>query len=296
MSVDGETKGTLLVLLTALGSGAAIVVNRFFVAGMDPVVFTAVRALLVGFVFAAVSAKLPGGKPARLRDLALLGFIGGGFAFLLFFTGLPMTTAGRAAFIHKTLPVWAAVLAWAFLRERLGRGQAAAIALALLGLAVMQQDTLPTGVRSGDLLALGATVLWAVENTLAKLLMQNGETNWRVSAGRMLFGAALLFAVAGLQGKLGALLSLTAMQCLYVAVSAAFLGFYVLTFYWGLRHISVTKATGLLLLSPVVSLVLGAALLGEAVYPLQLAGSVLIIAGCWWLSRTRSEVLSGGTP
>lgn len=295
--MDNELKGTILVLLTALGSGAAIIINRFFVLNIDPTVFTATRALLIGLVFFAFSKiNKRESKPVPLINLIILGIIGGGLAFLMFFTGLPLTTGGRAAFIHKTLPVWASVLAYFFLRERITKKQVGLIALALFGLGIMEFDKIASAVRFGDLLVLGATLLWAAENLLAKKFMNLGETNWRVTFGRMFFGSLLLFSVITLQGKLGILLSLQPIQWVYVGVSTLMLFWYVLTWYWGLRYINLSKATGLLLIAPVISLVLGAVILSETIYPLQLLGSLLILTGCVFLSRTKSEVMGSELP
>jgi len=293
--VDRETKGTLLVTLTALSSGAAIIVNRFFVLHIDPVIFTAVRALLIGLAFLVLSSSLEREKRRiPLYQLTVLGFIGGGLAFLLFFTGLRMTTGGRAAFIHKTLPVWASILAFLFLKERITKKQAVAIATALLGLVVMEHDNIPLDIKTGDLLTLSATVLWAIENTLAKYFMRAGETNWRVTFARMFFGSIFLFAVALLQRKLALLLALKPVEWFYLFISTLMLTFYVLTWYWGLRYINLSKASGILLLSPVISLILGVIFLGEEVFPMQLLGSALILAGCYVLGKTKSEVFTGG--
>ena len=295
--MDKETLGTLLVLGTAIGSGAAIVINRFFVLKVEPVVFTAIRALFIGLVFLALSKKFKGeSKPVPLWNLAVLGLIGGGLAFLLFFTGLPLTTGGRAAFIHKTLPVWASLLALVFLGEKLTDKQKLAMGTALLGLVVLQYENLPLDVRTGDILALLATILWAVENTLAKRFMRLGETNWRVTFGRMFFGSLFLFSVAALQGKLHLIAELQPVQWLYIAVSTLLLSWYVLTWYWGLRFINLSKASSILLLSPVISLVLGVLFLNEPVYSLQLVGSALILLGCGILAGTKSEVAGGGFP
>ena len=55
--MDQEIRGTLLALMTATVSGFAIVANKFFITGLDPAVFTAVRALLIGLVFLVISVK-----------------------------------------------------------------------------------------------------------------------------------------------------------------------------------------------------------------------------------------------
>ncbi|MBR9681816.1 MAG: DMT family transporter [Candidatus Altiarchaeota archaeon] len=288
--MDNETKGTLLVLLTALSSGLAIVINRFFVLKVEPVIFTAIRALFIGILFFFLSKRFETTPPqVNLRQLFSLGLIGGSVAFLLFFTGLKMTTGGRAAFIHKTLPIWVAILAVWFLKEKLSKIHVVAVSIALIGLAVMESGNLPGTITNGDLLILAATLLWAVENTLAKKFMNLGESNWRVTFGRMFFGSLILFGFAAFVGKLPLVFYLQPMQWLYIAVSTLMLTIYVLTWYWGLRYINLSKATGLLLVSPVISLISGVIILGEIIYPLQLIGSLGILIGCGLLAKTKSE-------
>ena len=50
-----------------------------------------------------------------------------GIAFLLFFSGLAMASAPTAAFIHKTMFIWVALMAVPFLGERLGLVPVAAL-------------------------------------------------------------------------------------------------------------------------------------------------------------------------
>ena len=57
--------------------------------------------------------------------------------FILFFTGLAQASAPSAAFIHKTLFVWVALLAVPFLGERLGWLQLAALGVLLAGQALV---------------------------------------------------------------------------------------------------------------------------------------------------------------
>ncbi|MBR9689615.1 MAG: DMT family transporter [Candidatus Altiarchaeota archaeon] len=288
--MDKEKFGTMLVLLTAIGSGMAIIVNRFFVLKVDPIIFTAIRAVLIGFVFLIISRRVPDkGKPVSTSKLVFLGLTGGGLAFWLFFVGLKATTGGRAAFIHKTLPIWAAIMAYFFLKEKITEIQIKSIGLAIVGLAIMQYDKISMSVRWGDMLVLVATLVWALESTLAKKFMSLGETNWRISFGRMFFGSLFLFGVAALQGKLSLILELQPIQWIYILVSTLMLMWYVLTWYWGLKYISLTKATGLLLFSPIVSLVLGMVFLSEQILPMQIIGSTLILVGLYYLSKTKSE-------
>ena len=288
-----EARGTLLVLMTALISGAAIVINKFFVVSIDPLLFTAMRALFIGIIFFFISlyfARSSGKKFNKVswKYLVLIGVVGGSIAFWMFFTGLKMKMAGRAAFVHKTLPIYATVLAVIFLKERVSKKQLIALVVMLIGLLLMQLTKISFDVRIGDLLVLGATILWAAENTISKKVMLNKESNWVVTFSRMFFGSLILFAMIFLMGKVDLFLALTGRQLVYIAVSGGLLFGYVLTWYWGLKYINLSKASTILLLAPVISLVLGFAWLGEEVFVLQIIGAILILGGAFVVARMKS--------
>jgi drug/metabolite transporter (DMT)-like permease len=288
-----ETLGTLLIILTALVSGIAVVIHKFFIMRIDPLIFTATRAFFIGIIFLFLSLYFTrhkkGFNKVSWKWLLAIGIIGGGFAFWMYFSGLKLTLAGRAAFIHKTLPIYAGILAFAFLREKIGKKMLIAMLVMLAGLVVMQLNNLTFDVRIGDLLVLGATILWAVENTIAKKAMMSKESNWIVTFSRMFFGSLILLGVIIILGKLPLIATLSSQQVMYIVISGILLFLYVLTWYWGLKHINLSKAATILLLAPVISLVLGMLWLNEQVFVLQLIGSLLILIGGFFIIRSRSE-------
>jgi drug/metabolite transporter (DMT)-like permease len=289
-----ELWGTALIIMTALISGAAIVVNKYFVVSIDPLILTATRALFIGVIFFFISFYISKSTKKKFNKvswkyLLLIGAFGGSIAFWLFFTGLKLTMAGRAAFLHKTLPIYAAILAFIFLKEKIGKKQLIAMFIMLFGLLLMQLSKLSAEVRMGDMLVLGATVLWAIESTIAKKAMMNKESNWVIVFSRMFFGSIILFAIIFLTGKVDLLLALTTQQILYITISGGLLFLYVLTWYWGLKYVNLSKATTLLLLSPVISLALGIIFLGETILALQLIGSALILIGAFIVAQSKSE-------
>lgn len=291
-----ELRGTLLILLTAFISGFSIVVNRFFVTEekIDPLLFTAIRALFIGIIFFFISFYISQSKKTSFNKvswkyLISIGLIGGSFAFWMFFTGLKMTTAGRAAFIHKTLPIYALILGVIFLKEKITKKQLSALIIMLLGLLIMESSKLSPDIRLGDMLVLGATVLWALENTISKKAMLKKESNWVVTFSRMFFGSLVLFGVIILLGKWNLLFSLTYQQIIYTVVSGLFLFLYVFTWYWGLKYINLSKASTILLLAPVISLILGVVWLNEQILILQLIGSALILIGGYFIIKSKSE-------
>ena len=296
-----ETVGTILALSTAFISGLAIPANKLFVVNLDPTVFTAVRALVIGivfFIFASFQSKRKKFKKVPWGYLFAIAIIGGSFAFLMFFSGLKLTTVGRAAFYHKTLPFYITIFAFLFLKEKISQKQVLALIAMLIGCTLIYSTEIsPSKLwldsSLGDLLVVGATVLWAIENTIAKKAMIKGESNFVVSFARMFIGGIILFAIIMLQDKMSLLLALTTQQILNLTVSIAILFGYVLGWYWSIKLINVSKASTLLLLAPVISLILGIIIFNEPVPNLQLLGSALILIGAYVVINVKSEFLTG---
>jgi drug/metabolite transporter (DMT)-like permease len=301
--MNKETLGTLLAIATAIISGFAIPVNKIFVVGLDPTVFTAIRALIIGIIFFILASfqnkfNYKEFKKVPWKYLLAIGIVGGSFAFLLFFTGLKLTTAGRGAFLHKTLPIYIAIFAFLFLKEKISRKQLYALIVMFIGTilifsAKINPADLWMNPQLGDLLIIGATILWALENVIARKAMIKGESNFVVSFARMFIGAIILFAVVLLVGKLDLLLTLSFQQIINLCISVAILFGYVFCWYWSIKLINVSKASTLLLLAPVISLILGIVWFGEPLPLLQMIGSALILIGAYFVVKIRSEFVTG---
>ena len=294
-----EAIGTILAIVTAIISGFSIFANKFFIVNLDATVFTAIRAIIIGVAFLVLSFifgswKLKENKKINWIYLLIIGIIGGGFAFLLFFNGLKLTSAGRAGFFHKTLPLYVTVLAFFFLKEKINIKQTMALLLMIVGTLVMVSSQIPFGEmwlnpQTGDLLVIGATILWAIENVVAKKAMIKGEHNFVVSFARMFFGGVVLFGIALITNKIGILVELSSIQWMYILISTLMLFGYVLTYYWAIRYINVSKAASILLISPIITLIAGMFLLGEPAPLLQLIGSAIILIGAYFIINVRSE-------
>lgn len=300
MSKEGV--GTFLAIITAIISGFSIFANKFFIIGLDPTLFTALRAMIIGLVFLILSLsfnsfKTKENKKLRWTYLLVIGIIGGGLAFLMFFSGLKLTTASRAGFYHKTLPLYVLVFAFFFLKEKITKKQLIALGLMFVGTVIMILTTIsPSQLwlnpQTGDLLVIGATILWAVENTIAKKAMIKGEHNFVVSFARMFFGAVFLFGVALATGKIGLILQLTSVQWFYILLSTTILFLYVLTYYASVKRINVSKASAILMLAPVITLILGITFLGEPAPVWQLIGSAIILIGGYLIAGVKSEQIT----
>lgn len=279
-----EKKGRGLVLATAVISGFSIFLSKFGVSGMAPTLFTTgknviVAALLVATLLALGEWRLLRTLTARQwLQLALIGLIGGSLPFLLFFTGLSLTSAAQAGMLHKTLFVWVTLLAALLLKERVGWHTVAGGALLLAGNAVLLQLT-GFSFGAGDVLVLTATLLWAVEITLGKRFLSAYALPGRVVAfGRMGFGSLFLVLYLFGTGALGTVVALTGAQVGWILVTSVLLYGYVFTFYEGLARIPASAATAVLLLGTVITTLLSLFWTGS-IAATNLLGSLLLLTG-----------------
>ena len=259
--------GVRLAFLTAATSGLAVFVNDAGVARFDDAtVYTtaknAVAALvLLGLAGAARRSRAPApARPAGSRTalgLLAVGVVGGSIPFVLFFEGLSRASAPQAAFIHKTLVVWVALLAIPLLRERLTWPHLAAIGLLVAGQAVLVGDLGEIGLGSGETMILGATLLWAVEIVIAKRLLRD-VGSLAVGTARMGIGLLVLLGWLAATGRAGDLVALTAGQWGWAIATGAILSVYVASWYAALARAQAIDVTAVLVFAAVITAALSA--------------------------------------
>jgi len=294
-----KKRGIVLVLLTAIISGFSIFINKFGVSGMNPYVFTflknsVVAVLLVSIIVLAFQFKhfKKLGKKDWL-NLGLIGLLGGSIPFLLFFKGLQLTSGASGAFIHKTLFVFATILALTFLKEKLNKTVIIAAVLLLIGnFLLLNLTSFSFGIGEG--LILLATVFWAGEFTLSKKVLEELPSNV-VAFGRMFFGSLFILAFLGITGEVSAIGSISLAQFGWVLVTSIFLLFYVLTWYGGLKHVKVSTATSILLLGSPITTLLSLVFLDAVVSFTQVLGVTFISLGVFLIVYF-SEAISTAYP
>ncbi|MGH9233952.1 MAG: EamA family transporter [Acidimicrobiales bacterium] len=280
--------GVGLAFVTSLISGVAVYTNGHAVRHFDGSAgFTTakniVAAAALGVLLAVVTGRRSRGgwTPPRTLGtrlgLVAVGVVGGSVPFLLFFEGLSRAASTDAAFIHKTLVVWVAVLAVLVLRERLGWPHLAAMAALVAGQALLTDDLAGLGLGSGEALVLAATLMWSVEVVIAKRLL-GSLSALTVGVSRMALGAVVLVGWLAVTGQLGDLLAYSASQWAWVLLTGLLLTGYVATWYAALARAQAVDVTAVLVFGAVVTAALAGLLDGVALRP-DLPGLVLVAAG-----------------
>jgi drug/metabolite transporter (DMT)-like permease len=261
--------GILLALATAAISGVSVFLNGYGVKAFgSSTVYTTGKNLVAAIILLAVvgigarrGARLT--RPTRRGQwvaLGAIGVIGGSLPFVLFFEGLARASSPQAAFVHKTLVLWVALLALPLLKERLQWGHWVAIALLVVGQVGLAGGT-PASFGTPGLMILGATLLWSLEVIVAKRLL-DGVSSWTVGVARMGLGAVALLGWLAVRGQLGALVSLTAAEVGWALATGALLAGYVATWFAALARAQAVDVTAVLVLAAPVTALLSAAVNG----------------------------------
>src|SRR6059036_2447876 len=160
IDTSGATRrraGVAAIVASAICFGAMAIMARFaYASGVDTTTLLALRfGIAAGILFAVALARgetWPRGKTlATLIGLGALGYGGQAFSF---FTALTLAPAGLVALLLYLHPALVALLAAAFLQERLTAPKLAALALALAGTVL----TIAPAIASSDSVPRGAGV------------------------------------------------------------------------------------------------------------------------------------------
>jgi drug/metabolite transporter (DMT)-like permease len=278
--------GEALMVLVAILWGSAFPVTRVLLEEMPPLGAAAWRTLLAAAavaVFAALRGEFRLLWPAaedrgRLVVLALLG----GATFLIAMNlAIFLTGASITSFVTGTYPLLAVVVAALLLGEPFGRRVMGALLVAALGLVLLAR---PGGAHVhllGVVVAMGAALSFATYLGLARLWANSVRLPTLTVAFWLLISSTVVSSALQLVVDPGALVPALSLKgwaaLLWLALPASALP-HVLVIAT-LRRMPASRAAPFLLLMPISGALIAAALLGERLDQVQLAGAALILLG-----------------
>jgi drug/metabolite transporter (DMT)-like permease len=278
--------GEALMVLVAILWGSAFPVTRLLLEEMPPLGAAAWRTLLAALsvaVFAALRGEFGWLWPAPedRRRLAILAVLGGALFLIAMNLAIFLTGASITSFVVGTYPLLAVAVAAVLLGEPLGRRGLGALAVAALGLVLLAR---PGGAHVevlGVLVALGAALSFALYLGLARLWADPARLPTLTVAFWLLVSSLLVSGLLQVLVDASELLPHLSLQgwtaLVWLALPASALP-HVLVIAT-LRRMPASRAAPFLLLIPISGALLAAALLGERLDQIQLAGAGLILLG-----------------
>lgn len=288
---QADARGVTAVLLGACLLGfAAMLVRWSSPAGPLVIGFYRMLFALPLVLVMAWREHRPGGGAGR--GWALLAGLCFSGDLWMWHTSLNYTSVANSTLLIGLAPLWVAVISVAWLRARLRKRFWFGLVLALAGgLVLGLAKGARWGTGRGEFLAALASLAYA-SFTLAlaksrQRLAAPEALAWVVACCTLCFGVLGLVegeAFAGFPAR-----AWWALAGLGIVVQVV--AWRLIT--WGLGHVSASLGSVTLMVQPIATVILGWALLGEAVRPLQGAAILLVLAGIGF-SALSPPVVEGG--
>ncbi len=298
---SGERWKTLLAFaIIYFVWGSTFLAIRVGVREVPPLLLAAMRFFVAGlFLYVWVAAR--GERAPTIRQwgaASLLAF----FVFVcdygLLFWAEQRVPSGIAAVMLALIPAFMALSEIIFLgTQKLTWRLALALTVGLGGVGVLMSRSLNLGGtpidRTGALALIAASLSWSVSSVLTRKVPLP-ESKMMSSGAQMLMGGILLFLIAGGFGEFrnfhpsnvsrGAWLAL-----LYLIVAGSIIGY--TAYLWLIHRESPTKVATYAYVNPVVAMLVGYFLGGEALDLRTVLGTLLVLVSVVVITTTGSAAL-----
>ncbi len=289
MNLNSPIVRAYLILLMAVLSASfgPTIIRNTQEAGMSSLSLVTLRQIFAALFFAPFALRHGGHKLPTLTGREWVFIVLAGVLFgthlLTFFYSLEYTSVLASLVLTNTTPIYAALLGYVFLQERINRSVALGIALAIVGIVIVglggESGEPPT--RSAPLLgntfAITASLMAAVYFTLGRFI--RGKLDWLTYSWLVFTFAALFFVIA--KPFLGTQIlgySLEAyLWALLVLLMAQVLGHMSINF--ALGALSATLVSLVLMIIPALASLIAWFVLGENPGTLAIVGAAVILAG-----------------
>jgi drug/metabolite transporter (DMT)-like permease len=287
--------GLLLAMAGAIAfSGKAIIVKLAYRHGVDAVTLIMLRMLFALPLFVVLAWWAGRGKPALTardwRVITLLGFSGYYLASFLDFWGLQYVSASLERLILYLGPTLVLLLGRVLFQRRVVPKQLLALAISYVGvLLVFGQELRLEGADT----ALGAGLVFASTMSYALYLVYSGEEVKRLGALRLTGLATSVACVLCIAQYLLLRPWDTAVQAappvLWLSLLNATLCTFapVLMVMMAIERVGAAMASQAGMIGPLSTIAMGVWILGEPFTAWIAAGTVLVMAGVWMLTRVR---------
>lgn len=291
MSANNRAAYLLLLAVTVIW-GYTWVAQKLGLHYMGPFSFSVFRfglgsLILIGLI---LLKRNPSVTARDLPALLLLGLMMTTATFSFWMVGMRHVSAGTAALIAYTMPMWTMLLAHRFLDEPLTVQKGAGLVAGLGGLALIAGPSAASGQDLlGAFLVLLGSISWAASNVLTKARFSNRDM-LAVTGIQMFFGAAGLFLLTLFfepsplpkrwTTELIALI-------LFTGILASAFSFFA--WFYALSRLPAGKTAFSVLLVPVFALLFDWLQMNEPITWETVAGCILVLTGIALVQRSEES-------
>lgn len=290
MKKEPSFLGHLLALFSVFVWGTTFIATKLLLKSFEPVDILFYR-FLIGYVMLWILHPHPLKIESSREELLFLlsGASGVTIYFLCENFALTYTYASNVSIIVATAPFLTGLLSFFISREKLSRTFLAGFLLSMIGIVfITANGSLALHLNPlGDLLALGASLCWAVYSIATVSVHRPGYSSIAVTRRIFFYGLVTLLPAmyfCGFEWKPDALFAPSSVGLLlFLGLIAS--GLCYITWNKALDLLGAVKASVYIYLVPVVTFVFSFFVLGERLTGMSLIGCIFILAGLFLSER-----------
>jgi len=273
-------RGVFLTILAGVLWGTSFPAIKIGLAFVDPYMFVFLRMFLASVLILLISSvtKNLNVSLAKERLIWYLGLLNG-FAYLIQYVGMNYTTASKSSLFVNLSAVWVAVLSWLVFKERFSKKKMFGIVSGVVGVFFITTNLnlleLTQGMIIGDGLVFLSGILWSFFIVYNKRIV---DAHNAIQFMPWIFLATTLplALVVPLPNNFS-MFNLSTEAWIIIVYTAVFC--WLIPYYlWlkGLKHISPTSSTVILLTEVIVAITISFSFLGENFTTISGIGASLI--------------------
>ncbi len=269
--------------LTALGAvwGASFLFMRIAAPEFGPLVLVEVRVIIAAlfllpiFLLRADVSELT----SNWKKLSILSVLNSAAPFYLLTFATLSITGGFAGILNATAPIWAAMIAWLWLSDKLGVSQVIGLVIGFLGVVLLVWDKISLsfdGTTIAILAGIVASAFYGFGGNYAKKYL-SGMRPLGIATGSMIAAAIILLppSVYLWPSEMPSIRSWVAV----VVMGIASTGIAYILYFRLIRNVGPAKAITVTYLVPAFAMFWGAIFIDEKVTPTMFVGCSVIFLG-----------------
>jgi drug/metabolite transporter (DMT)-like permease len=264
------------LIVAAVIWGSSFPVITYALRDISPILLLVLRFVLAFLILVPRCRSIEQIRPFFKRDVILIS-IPSALAFLLQFKAQELTTASKAALYVNSSPVFVAIIASVFHRERFGPRQIAALLTAMAGVVVTSTQLDFSGfsaVNTGDMLCLGVGACWALFIVFSRTIIKR-YGSLQLSQGLYLWTAVMALPFLAFENVHFAWTSVPAIVYLAAFTTVGAYYFYLK----GAQSVSSLSISIIILIEVIVAFLISHFALGESFSLVETVGVFLVMGG-----------------
>jgi drug/metabolite transporter (DMT)-like permease len=269
-----------LVALSAVW-GASFLFMRIAAPEFGPLVLVEVRVVIAAlfllpiFLLRANISELT----VHWKKLAILSVLNSAAPFFLLTYATLSITGGFAGILNATAPIFAAMVAWIWLSDRLGISQIVGLVIGFVGVLVLVWNKVTLafdGTTVAILAGIVAAIFYAVGGNYTKKYM--GQLNsLAIATGTMIAAAIILLPIAVYLWPSEPVSIRSWIAAIIMGIAST--GIAYILYFRLIRNVGPAKAITVTYLIPAFAMFWGAIFIDEKVTPIMIVGCVIIFFG-----------------